>query len=62
MAREKLLYGVDYAPHTKAPAIRDIVCSECGGMLEDKPKNEGLKWTSSPNNLYCPNCNIEWVV
>lgn len=39
--------------------VRDIICPECKGMLEDKiHKKDKHSW----RNLYCNRCEIEWRI
>ena len=42
-------------------SIRDIVCPACGGMVTNTPKDTD-RWLYSPINLYCGDCDIEWVI
>jgi len=43
--------------------IRDIVCPECknAGEMVDKPIRTDGTMSQVPN-LFCPNCQIIWVI
>ena len=52
--------------------VRDIVCPSCGGMVMDVPKVRyrpleyinvhNMVIRTNPNDLYCPKCDIRWMI